>query len=54
MMMDGRLGATVHPSGFNMHKAGIFYPNKGTEENYYDDSYFYHLHRRSSAGHHEV
>ena len=31
-----------------------FFINKGTEENYYDDSYLYHLHRSSSALHHEV
>ena len=54
VMIDGRLSATVHLSGFNMYKTGIFYPNKGTEENYYDDSYLYHLHRSSSALHHEV
>ena len=54
VMIDGRVSATVHLSGFNMYKTGIFYPNKGTEENYYDDSYLYHLHRSSSALHHEV
>ena len=32
----------------------LFKEQLGTEENYYDDSYFYHLHCSSPALHHEI